>query len=106
MSLEISIGLTTCKEEDDALHLINTLLERGLIACGQLEGPILSKYTWNKEIRKETEWRILLKFKTGNQHKILNVLNVEHKYDVPQWVYWEAKCSQEFSRWVNDPPKV
>ena len=63
MNKDLYVGHTTCSSEEDALHLLDALLSKSLVACGQVSGPILSKYCWDGEIKSETEWRLTLKFK-------------------------------------------
>jgi periplasmic divalent cation tolerance protein len=101
MKAKIYIGLTTCKDKQHALHIIGILLNKGLIACGQVEGPIVSQYIWDNETQEDQEWRIVLKFKMGNEEKVYIVLKKEHQYETPQWVYWEVGGSDEICKWVN-----
>jgi periplasmic divalent cation tolerance protein len=103
MNGKVYIGLTTCNQKQDALNMIKVLLDKGLIACGQVEGPIVSQYIWENETQEAQEWRVVLKFKTANEEGVFNALKKEHKYENPQWVYWEAGSSDEFFQWVNNP---
>ena len=103
MNPKIHIGLTTCNDKQNALHIIKLLLDEGLIACGQVQGPILSQYVWENEVQERQEWKVVLKFKIGNEKELYTVLKSEHQYETPQWVYWPAGSSDEFSQWVNNP---
>ena len=71
---EIGIGQTTCATQKDANLLVQILLDKGLLACGQIQGPISSKYLWKGKFEENEEWRISLKFNTllsfGNNEKI------------------------------------
>lgn len=103
MNGKVYIGLTTCNQKQDALNMIKVLLDKGLIACGQVEGPIVSQYIWENETQETQEWRVVLKFKTGNEKGVFSALKKEHQYENPQWVYWEVGSSDEFFQWVNNP---
>ena len=103
MNAKIYIGLTTCNDKKDALHIIKLLLTKGLIACGQVDGPIVSQYIWENKIQERQEWRVVLKFKIGNEKALHKALKSEHLYENPQWAYWQAGSSDEFSQWVNNP---
>ena len=103
MKGKIYIGLTTCSQKQDALNMIRILLDKGLIACGQVEGPIASHYIWEDGVQETQEWRVVLKFKIENDEGVFSSLKNEHPYQNPQWVYWEAGSSDEFSQWVNNP---
>ncbi len=106
MNEKVYIGLTTCNQKQDALNMIKVLLDKGLIACGQVEGPIVSQYIWENETQETQEWRVVLKFKTGNEKGVLSALKKEHHYENPQWVYWEVGSSDEFFQWVNNPSGI
>ena len=106
MKGKIYIGLTTCNQKQDALNMIKILLDKGLIACGQVEGPFVSQYIWENETQKTQEWRVILKFKTKNEEKVFSTLKNEHKYENPQWVYWAVESSDEFFQWVNNPSEI
>ena len=82
---------------------MDSLLTEGLIACGQVEGPIEAAYIWKGKKCKESEWRILMKF-APNLARNLELRLIElHPYENPQWNYWEATSSDEFGKWVHDP---
>ena len=106
MNGKVYIGLTTCNQKQDALNMIKVLLDKGLIACGQVEGPIVSQYIWKNETEKTQEWRVVLKFKTENEEGVFSALKKEHQYESPQWVYWAVESSDEFFQWVNNPSVI
>lgn len=101
MKADLYIGFTTCETEEDAISLIDNLLEKSLIACGQVNGPILSKYSWEGKIKSEEEWQVTLKFKFSVKNEVLMTLLNYHKYENPQWVCHPVESSEEYSAWVN-----
>ena len=103
MISNLGIGLTTCQSEESAKSLTHSLLSKNLIACGQINGPITSIYSWNGELNECKEWRVVLKFKLSNSDKIENILKQEHEYEIPQWVFWESQSTDDYARWVNAP---
>ena len=103
MKSKLVIGLTTCQSKESAITLIQSLLGKQLIACGQIEGPIKSIYLWEGKLTQETEWRVVLKFNKINCDELTTAIRVEHSYEIPQWVYWEIESSNEYSKWVNNP---
>jgi periplasmic divalent cation tolerance protein len=106
MKAKIYIGLTTCNDKQNALHLIKVLLNKDLIACGQVEGPIVSRYIWEDGTQEAQEWRVVLKFKIGNEERVFKALKNEHQYETPQWVFWSVCSSDEFFQWVNNPTGI
>ena len=103
MKTNVGIGLTTCPNALNAKMIVRSLLERKIVSCGQVEGPILSFYTWENEKVECEEWRVVLKFKIENHREVLNQIKTQHEYGVPQWVYWESSSSKEYAQWIYDP---
>ena len=70
MKLEIGIGLTTCSTVKVGKALVQRLLQKKLISCGQVETGIESYYYWNGKKEVSQEVRVVVKFKLGNEHAI------------------------------------
>tara|TARA_B100000902_G_scaffold307924_1_gene296902 strand:- start:355 stop:675 length:321 start_codon:yes stop_codon:yes gene_type:complete len=100
---EIGVAVTTCSSKESASRIVNDLLRKNLIACGQVEGPIESTYQWKGNLEKDTEWRISLKFDPGKEVQLQEVVKVLHPYDTPQWIVWKAGASEEYYDWVVSP---
>ena len=49
-------------ERADAI--VESLLARHLVACGQRIGPVTSRYWWNGSLEQSEEWLVLLKTRT------------------------------------------
>lgn len=96
----IKIGVTTCGSKKEARELVASLLKKRLIACGQVEGPIISMYTWSGKLRKDQEYRITVKFRKENDSNLRQAIKQIHSYEVPQWVSWDANGSEEYEKWV------
>ena len=103
MKLKIGIGMTTSSSVKTGKIIVQRLLQKKLITCGQIEKEIKSYYHWNgnKEVNREV--RIVVKFKLGNEDAIEKLLIDKHEYETPQWVYWEAEGSKDYINWVNNP---
>jgi len=98
--MQLMIGWTTVPSEEKAKEILQFLLNKKLIACGQIDGPVCSIYEWRNKIEEDTEWRITLKFKSTNQSKIYKCFVEIHPYETPQWVFWEVNSSEEYRNWV------
>ena len=103
MKSNLGIGLTTCQSKESAITLIRSLLAKQLIVCGQIEGPIISMYSWEGKLTQETEWRVVLKYKKINCSELTTAIKLEHSYEIPQWVYWEVESTNEYLKWANNP---
>ena len=102
---EIGIGQTTCATQKEANLLVQILLDKGLLACGQIQGPISSKYFWKGQFEENEEWRISLKFNMANLRRLSDTIIDYHPYENPEWIYWEAKGSLAYVDSVNNPPE-
>ena len=99
----IGIGQTTCSSQKDANLLSQFLLDKNLVACAQVEGPILSKYNWKGNAEESEEWKITLKFSYKNIISLTETLQQKHPYQNPEWVYWKAESTTKYANWVEDP---
>jgi periplasmic divalent cation tolerance protein len=69
----------------DALDgMIEELVEEGLIACGQVLGPISSTFLWEGSVQRADEWLALLKTSKGAVEGLVARLAEIHSYDVPE----------------------
>ena len=97
---KIIVGCTTVSSKKDALLIVRELVYSKLIACGQIDGPILSVYQWKEKLVEEREWKISLKFAQNNSIEVFKKIKVIHPYETPQWVCWDVLASKEFKTWV------
>ena len=94
--------MTTCSSVKTGKLLVQRLLQKKLIACGQIENEMESYYHWNGKTEVSREVRIVVKFTIGNEDAIEKLFLNEHEYDTPQWVYWESGGSRDYTNWVNN----
>ncbi len=81
--------------------LIEQLLERGLIACGQVLGPIHSCYRWEGRVEREQEWLGLLKTAAPRVPEVESLLAELHPYEVPEILVTQVSGGHEaYLRWV------
>jgi periplasmic divalent cation tolerance protein len=64
--------------------MIGELVEEGLIACGQVMGPISSTFSWEGSVQRADEWLALLKTSQGAVESLVARLAEIHSYDVPE----------------------
>ena len=97
----VMTGWTTVSYKQDAVDMIQKLLDKGLIACGQISGPIESHYKWKGKITTDNEWRVVLKYSKKNEKKMLKNIQQLHPYEVPQWASVGIESTAEYAKWVN-----
>ncbi len=81
--------------------IVDDLLDRRLVACGQLVGPITSSYSWQGERRREQEWLALLKTASARAVAVRERVRELHSYEVPEVLVAElADADPDYARWV------
>jgi periplasmic divalent cation tolerance protein len=74
----------TVGDERQGSALVTALLKARLIACGQLVGPITSRYWWKGKLEEATEWICLTKTTLANVDEITSVIRQHHPNEVPE----------------------
>lgn len=86
----LCVGWTTVDSESAAVELARALVEQGLAACVQIEGPIRSVYSWEGRICDDAEWRLMLKFSAERCDALHAKVLELHPYETPEWVVVRA----------------
>lgn len=93
---------TTLEKKADAERISELLLDRKLIACAQISGPITSLYRWKEVPTSATEYSLCLKTTATCTEKVLTLLHQEHPYELPEIIVQEiGHSSPEYSQWVH-----
>lgn len=71
-------------ERADAI--VESLLARRLVACGQRLGPVTSRYWWNGSLEQAAEWLVLLKTRSELTSRVIESIVADHPYEVPEVV--------------------
>jgi periplasmic divalent cation tolerance protein len=75
---------TTAGTDTELARIVDDLLDRRLIACGQVVGPIRSRYWWRDSREEATEWLALLKTTVSRADAVVEALSAMHSYEVPE----------------------
>jgi periplasmic divalent cation tolerance protein len=76
--------VTTVDSPDDADRIGRELVERRLVACFQVIGPIRSTYRWRGGIERSEEWLCLAKTTTERFDELAAQLAALHPYETPE----------------------
>jgi len=99
------IGWTSLASAADAERLAAGVVRAGLAVCAQVEGPVISHYCWQGELKAETEWRITFKFLHTQATAITAYIHAEHPYEVPELVAVEsAMVGEKYLSWARANP--
>lgn len=77
---------TTFEGRDDAERLSRALLEKRLIACARIAGPVSSSYWWQGEIVSSQEYVLTMKSDELRYQELEQVILDLHPYDTPEIV--------------------
>jgi len=96
------VGWTTTATREEAEHLGRGLVEEGLAACAQIDGPVTSFFRWEGVTETATEYRLTLKFTKIRAADIESWLLRHHSYQNPQWVcVRSAAAAKNYLNWVG-----
>lgn len=103
MSSEFSQLQVTFSSQEEAEKTARALVEKYLVACAQVAGPIRSFYRWKEKLEESTEWLLLAKTRTCLFDEVSEVIHQHHSYDVPQIVALEiTDSSAAYLAWMKD----
>ncbi len=102
MTDEVFVSWTTVDSEATAGALARGLVEAGLAACAQVDGPVRSVYRWKGRTREDPEWRIWLKCSGARLAALEARVRELHPYEQPQWVAVRAdRVEPGYGRWIK-----
>jgi len=94
--------LTTIDSEAAAERLGEALVERRLAACVQIVGPVSSRYRWQGEIERSTEWMCVAKTEAARYAELEAAIHELHSYEEPEVVATPIVAgSPSYLRWVS-----
>ena len=95
------IVTTLCNKEEIANKIIDTLLEKKLIAGSQVT-KVHSKYWWNNKLEECDEYKLEFRTKETIFNEIENEIKQIHDYEVAEISYYEIKnASKDFFDWID-----
>ena len=98
--MEVLIVLTTEPSKTKALRLAKLLIQKKLAACVSIK-QIFSMYEWNDQIEENKEFEIAIKSKTEFKDDLINYINKNSTYDVPQIIYSKYNAEKKYFDWLN-----
>ncbi|MFC2175131.1 divalent-cation tolerance protein CutA [archaeon] len=94
------IATTTFSTDRDAKLVAKTAIEEGLAACAEVT-PVNTIYKWEGVMKDEIEYKLVLKTTKEKLASLEKRVKEMHKYSLPQWTWFEADASKEYSDWVS-----
>ncbi len=83
--MEKMIQIITTGDDREIIEKIGKdLVEKKLIACAQILGPIRSIYRWKGVVENTSEWLLLMKSKASLYPAIEKEIQQQHPYELPE----------------------
>ena len=96
------VVMTTLASTDDAVKLVQTLLERRLVACGSVLPGVRSLYRWNGKIADEPEVIVYLKTRAARLESLEVAFAELHPYKVPELLALPVTGGlAKYLTWIN-----
>ena len=96
------IVLVTTASKKEAEKIAQLLLNKRLIACANIIGPVSSLFHWSGRIEKNEEYLILMKSRKDLFEKISETVKAFHSYEVPEIIVLPIiEGSEAYLDWLN-----
>lgn len=92
---------TTVEHIEDAEKIAQVLLDKRLIACAQIDGPIKSIYRWKESIETAKEYRLSVKSTADLAERVMEIIQTNHPYEVAEITGHPLEyCSPKYQNWL------
>ena len=98
--MEALIIITTESSKANASRLAKLLLKNRLAACVSIK-EIFSIYGWDNDIAETKEFEIIIKSKPEFKEKLIDFVNKNSTYNVPQIIYKKFNAEIKYYDWLN-----
>jgi len=92
--------ITTVSDKTNALRVAKLLIENKLAACVSIK-QIFSIYKWDDDIEETKEFEITIKSKIEFKDCLIDFLNKNSTYNVPQIIYKKYHAEIKYYDWFN-----
>jgi|SRR5688572_18112732 periplasmic divalent cation tolerance protein len=97
------VVLTTLASADEAVSLVRALLERRLIACGNILPGVRSIYRWEGKVADEREVIVLMKTRAVRIEALEMAFAELHPYKVPELLALPVAAGlHKYLEWIDD----
>ena len=94
--------VVTVSSREEADKIVNVLLERKLIACANILGPVSSRFWWQGKIDSAEEYMIFMKTKRELFDQVADNVKQLHSYEVPEIIALPiVEGAKPYLEWIN-----
>ena len=98
--MEVLVMITTESNKTNALRMAKLLIQNKLAACVSIKQNF-SIYLWDDDIEETKEFEITIKSKLEFKDRLIDFVNKNSKYDVPQIIYKKYQAEMKYYDWLN-----
>ncbi len=96
------VVLVTTPSENEALKIVNKLLEEKLIACANIIEKVHSKFWWHKKVEDSYESLVIMKTHSKLFNELTRTVKKLHSYEVPEIIALSiAQGSASYLDWIR-----
>jgi len=98
--MQVLVMITTESSKKNALRVARLLIQNKFAACVSIK-PIFSIYQWKEDIEETKEFEISIKSKPELKDNLIDFLQKNSTYDVPQIIYKKYHSDMNYYAWLN-----
>ena len=92
--------ITTESSNANAFRMAKLLIQNKLAACVSIK-QIFSIYEWDDDVEETKEFEITIKSKPELKDHLIDFLQINTKYDVPQILYKNYYTETKYNDWLK-----
>ena len=98
--MEILVIIATESSKTNAVRMAKLLIKEKIAACVSIK-QIFSSYEWDDGIEETKEFEITIKSKLEFKDYLVEFLNKNSTYEVPQIIYKKYLAEMKYYDWLN-----
>ena len=98
--MEILVIITTESSKTNAVRMAKLLIKEKIAACVSIK-QIYSVYEWDDDIQETKAFEITIKSKLEFKDYLIDFVNKNSTYDVPQIIYKKYHAEMKYYDWLN-----
>ena len=100
--MEYTLVMVAASSREEAEKIATTLLEKKLIACANILGPVSSRFWWQGKIDSAEEYIIFMKTKRELFDQVADNVKQLHSYEVPEIIALPiVEGAKPYLEWIN-----
>ncbi len=101
--MSVPLVITTAFEgRVDAEKMAAMLLEKRLIACAQISGPVSSSYWWQGKVVSSEEYLLVMKSDESRYNELEQLVGELHPYETPEIIATViTHLSEDYRQWLE-----